>query len=227
MSGLHLGPGREGDSPLRLSPCWSRPREGGGRGGPPVGVASGGWCGSSPRPGSLPRGPGTWASRLPAAPPSAPGPSAHPPMARKMLSLLPPLLLAAAGLAGLLLLCVPTRDVREPPALKVHARAPRPPAGRGARELGACAGPGGARVAAQDPTRAPLPAWVHGTVAALPGRRGAGGRCFGKYPLAQLSAEPALGAAEGLALCCPDAPQAPDPGWTRVAHSGALGQGSA
>ncbi|KAG3288421.1 ectonucleoside triphosphate diphosphohydrolase 2 [Ictidomys tridecemlineatus] len=39
-------------------------------------------------------------------------------MARKVLSLLPPLVLAAAGLSGLLLLCVPTRDVREPPALK-------------------------------------------------------------------------------------------------------------
>ncbi|XP_031306849.1 ectonucleoside triphosphate diphosphohydrolase 2 [Camelus dromedarius] len=39
-------------------------------------------------------------------------------MARKVLSLLPPLLLAATGLLGLLLLCVPTRDVREPPALK-------------------------------------------------------------------------------------------------------------
>ncbi|XP_023371976.1 ectonucleoside triphosphate diphosphohydrolase 2 isoform X2 [Otolemur garnettii] len=39
-------------------------------------------------------------------------------MAGKVLSLLPPLLLAAAGLAGLLLLCVRTRDVREPPALK-------------------------------------------------------------------------------------------------------------
>ncbi|XP_019612383.2 ectonucleoside triphosphate diphosphohydrolase 2 [Rhinolophus sinicus] len=39
-------------------------------------------------------------------------------MARKMLSLLPPLLLAAAGLTGLLLLCIPTRDIREPPALK-------------------------------------------------------------------------------------------------------------
>ncbi|XP_040081530.1 ectonucleoside triphosphate diphosphohydrolase 2 isoform X2 [Oryx dammah] len=39
-------------------------------------------------------------------------------MAGKALSLLPPLLLAAAGLAGLLLLCVPTRDIREPPALK-------------------------------------------------------------------------------------------------------------
>ncbi|XP_066222735.1 ectonucleoside triphosphate diphosphohydrolase 2 [Saccopteryx leptura] len=39
-------------------------------------------------------------------------------MAGKVLSLLPPLLLAAAGLAGLLLLCVPTRDVREPPVFK-------------------------------------------------------------------------------------------------------------
>ncbi|XP_014637846.1 PREDICTED: ectonucleoside triphosphate diphosphohydrolase 2 isoform X3 [Ceratotherium simum simum] len=39
-------------------------------------------------------------------------------MARKVLSLLLPLLLAAVGLAGLLLLCIPTRDVREPPALK-------------------------------------------------------------------------------------------------------------
>ncbi|XP_008003727.2 ectonucleoside triphosphate diphosphohydrolase 2 isoform X2 [Chlorocebus sabaeus] len=39
-------------------------------------------------------------------------------MAGKVRSLLPPLLLAAAGLAGLLLLCVPTRDIREPPALK-------------------------------------------------------------------------------------------------------------
>ncbi|KAG8518641.1 Ectonucleoside triphosphate diphosphohydrolase 2 [Galemys pyrenaicus] len=39
-------------------------------------------------------------------------------MAGKLLSLLPPLLLAAAGLAGLLLLYVPARDVREPPALQ-------------------------------------------------------------------------------------------------------------
>ncbi|CAK6433422.1 unnamed protein product [Pipistrellus nathusii] len=39
-------------------------------------------------------------------------------MAGKLLALLPPALLAAAGLAGLLLLSVPTRDVREPPALK-------------------------------------------------------------------------------------------------------------
>lgn len=39
-------------------------------------------------------------------------------MAGKLVSLVPPLLLAAAGLAGLLLLCVPTQDVREPPALK-------------------------------------------------------------------------------------------------------------
>lgn len=42
-------------------------------------------------------------------------------MAGKLVSLVPPLLLAAVGLAGLLLLCVPTQDVREPPALKVHA----------------------------------------------------------------------------------------------------------
>ncbi|XP_055456230.1 ectonucleoside triphosphate diphosphohydrolase 2 isoform X2 [Psammomys obesus] len=39
-------------------------------------------------------------------------------MAEKLVSLLPPLLLAAVGLAGLLLLCVQTQDVREPPALK-------------------------------------------------------------------------------------------------------------
>ncbi|KAM6170151.1 ectonucleoside triphosphate diphosphohydrolase 2 [Rhynchocyon petersi] len=39
-------------------------------------------------------------------------------MARKVLSLLPLLLLAAAGLVGLLLLCIHTRDVREPPGLK-------------------------------------------------------------------------------------------------------------
>ncbi|XP_023098861.2 ectonucleoside triphosphate diphosphohydrolase 2 isoform X2 [Felis catus] len=39
-------------------------------------------------------------------------------MAGKVLSLLPPLLLAAAGLAGFLLLCVPTRDIWELPALK-------------------------------------------------------------------------------------------------------------
>lgn len=39
-------------------------------------------------------------------------------MARKVLSLLLPSLLAAVGLAGLLLLCVPTRDVWEPPSLK-------------------------------------------------------------------------------------------------------------
>lgn len=44
-------------------------------------------------------------------------------MAEKLVSLLPPLLLAAVGLAGLLLLCVPTQDVREPPAFKVHAPA--------------------------------------------------------------------------------------------------------
>ncbi|XP_036892356.1 ectonucleoside triphosphate diphosphohydrolase 2 [Sturnira hondurensis] len=39
-------------------------------------------------------------------------------MAQKVLSLLLPLLLAAAGLCGLLLLCVPARDVPEPPSLK-------------------------------------------------------------------------------------------------------------
>ncbi|XP_075415882.1 ectonucleoside triphosphate diphosphohydrolase 2 [Tenrec ecaudatus] len=39
-------------------------------------------------------------------------------MARKVLSLLPLLLLAAAGLLGLLLLCVRTRDVQEPSGLK-------------------------------------------------------------------------------------------------------------
>ncbi|XP_037349020.1 ectonucleoside triphosphate diphosphohydrolase 2 [Talpa occidentalis] len=39
-------------------------------------------------------------------------------MAGKLLPLLPPLLLAAAGLAGLLLLSVPARRVPEPPALK-------------------------------------------------------------------------------------------------------------
>uniref|UniRef100_A0A8C5YAG3 Ectonucleoside triphosphate diphosphohydrolase 2 n=1 Tax=Microcebus murinus TaxID=30608 RepID=A0A8C5YAG3_MICMU len=39
-------------------------------------------------------------------------------MAGKMLSLLPPLLLAVAGLAGILLLCVHTRDVRDSPSLK-------------------------------------------------------------------------------------------------------------
>ena len=43
------------------------------------------------------------------------------PMAGKLVSLVPPLLLAAVGLAGLLLLCVPTQDVREPPALKLLA----------------------------------------------------------------------------------------------------------
>ncbi|XP_046538895.1 ectonucleoside triphosphate diphosphohydrolase 2 isoform X2 [Equus quagga] len=49
-------------------------------------------------------------------------------MARKVLSLLLPSLLAAVGLAGLLLLCVPTRDVWEPPSFKVHALASRRPA---------------------------------------------------------------------------------------------------
>ncbi|KAF6124122.1 ectonucleoside triphosphate diphosphohydrolase 2 [Phyllostomus discolor] len=39
-------------------------------------------------------------------------------MAQKVLWLLPPLLLAAAGVCGILLLCVGTQDVREPPALK-------------------------------------------------------------------------------------------------------------
>ncbi|XP_006900718.1 PREDICTED: ectonucleoside triphosphate diphosphohydrolase 2 [Elephantulus edwardii] len=39
-------------------------------------------------------------------------------MAQKALSLLPLLLLTAAGLVGLLLLCIHTRDVREPPGLK-------------------------------------------------------------------------------------------------------------
>ncbi|XP_004613429.2 ectonucleoside triphosphate diphosphohydrolase 2 isoform X1 [Sorex araneus] len=68
-------------------------------------------------------------SRLPAAcRPATRGARPRParplaaPMAGKALSLLPsllpPLLLAAAGLAGLLLLSVPTRDVREPLALK-------------------------------------------------------------------------------------------------------------
>ncbi|XP_001374396.1 ectonucleoside triphosphate diphosphohydrolase 2 [Monodelphis domestica] len=39
-------------------------------------------------------------------------------MARKVLAVLLPLLLCLAGLTGLLLLCIPTRDVREPPAFK-------------------------------------------------------------------------------------------------------------
>lgn len=103
--------------PPRLSPVL-RSQAGGGRGGPPVGVEA--VDRSAPRPRRLPRGPGTSASRLAAAAPSTPGPP-RAPMAGKALSLLPPLLLAAAGLAGLLLLCVPTRDIREPPALKVHA----------------------------------------------------------------------------------------------------------
>ncbi|KAM5330728.1 ectonucleoside triphosphate diphosphohydrolase 2 [Glossophaga mutica] len=69
-----------------------------------------------------PRAPTPWRSdrRLPAPrrPSVAAGSVRHPPMAGKVLSLLPPLLLAAAGLCGLLLLCVPTRDVPEPSALK-------------------------------------------------------------------------------------------------------------
>ena len=72
-------------------------------------------------------------------------------MAGKALSLLPPLLLAAAGLAGLLLLCVPTRDIREPPALKVHAGAPWQPGA--VREL--LAGPG-RRAGRLGPSRAGL-----------------------------------------------------------------------
>ncbi|XP_020837461.1 ectonucleoside triphosphate diphosphohydrolase 2 isoform X2 [Phascolarctos cinereus] len=39
-------------------------------------------------------------------------------MAGKVLAVLLPLLLCLSGLAGLLLLCIPTRDVREPPAYK-------------------------------------------------------------------------------------------------------------
>ncbi|XP_072489177.1 ectonucleoside triphosphate diphosphohydrolase 2 isoform X2 [Notamacropus eugenii] len=39
-------------------------------------------------------------------------------MAGKVLAVLLPLLLCLAGLTGLLLLCIPTRDVREPPAFK-------------------------------------------------------------------------------------------------------------
>ena len=88
-------------------------------------------------------------------------------MARKVLPLLLPLLLAAAGLAGLLLLCVPTRDVREPPALKVHASARASGAVRGAAGR-ARAGRGGSDRAGlgcarargrQDPARsAPSPA---------------------------------------------------------------------
>lgn len=81
-----------------------------------------------PAPGPLPRGPAAPPASASGSPHS-PGPRVvlrrtRPPMAGKVRSLLPPLLLAAAGLAGLLLLCVPTRDVREPPALKVRARAP-------------------------------------------------------------------------------------------------------
>lgn len=80
-----------------------------------VGVA-----GSSPAPAPNSGAPATQASPLPAVPgPCCVLPRA--PMAGKLLSLLPPLLLAAVGLAGLLLLCVPTQDVREPPSLKVHA----------------------------------------------------------------------------------------------------------
>lgn len=67
-----------------------------------------------------------WAPVPPARPGSPPppenAPPARAPLAAKMLSQLPPWLLGAAGLAGLLLLCVPTRDLRELPALKV----PRP-----------------------------------------------------------------------------------------------------
>lgn len=79
--------------------------------------------GSCPAPGAYPaaRDLGRPAPRHPSVSASS---ARAPPMARKMLSLLPPLLLAAAGLTGLLLLCIPTRDIREPPALKVHAPAP-------------------------------------------------------------------------------------------------------
>uniref|UniRef100_A0A8C2NXN0 apyrase n=1 Tax=Capra hircus TaxID=9925 RepID=A0A8C2NXN0_CAPHI len=89
-------------------------RAGGGRAVPP-------WAWpplTAPRPGCQPHGSPTSLS-LPA--PRRRAVHARPacaPMAGKALSLLPPLLLAAAGLAGLLLLCVPTRDIREPPALK-------------------------------------------------------------------------------------------------------------
>ncbi|XP_019496267.1 PREDICTED: ectonucleoside triphosphate diphosphohydrolase 2-like isoform X2 [Hipposideros armiger] len=91
--------------------------EGGGRGGPPVGGASSGRCRSGPRPGRLSRGRdlGLPAPRHPSVSTSS---VRAPPMARNVLLLLPPLLLAAAGLTGLLLLCVSTRDVREPPTLK-------------------------------------------------------------------------------------------------------------
>lgn len=79
--------------------------------------------GSCPAPGAYPaaRDLGRPAPRHPSVSSSS---VRAPPMARKMLSLLPPLLLAAAGLTGLLLLCIPTRDIQEPPALKVHAPAP-------------------------------------------------------------------------------------------------------
>lgn len=138
-------------------------RERGGRGvrqwAWPAGPGRGqrGPCGSSPRPQRLPRGPGPGppGSRRPAVRACPPAP----PMAGKLLSLLPPALLAAAGLAGLLLLCVPTRDVREPPTLKVllGLRA------RGARR----AGPGAAGCA-----RASCAPWLpRPSPRCAPGRR--------------------------------------------------------
>ncbi|XP_068963641.1 ectonucleoside triphosphate diphosphohydrolase 2 [Petaurus breviceps papuanus] len=45
-------------------------------------------------------------------------------MAGKVLVVLLPLLLCLAGLTGLLLLCIPTRDVREPPSFKVPVPGP-------------------------------------------------------------------------------------------------------
>lgn len=147
-------------------------RAGGGRAVPP-------WAWpplTAPRPGCQPHGSPTSLS-LPA--PRRRAVHARPacaPMAGKALSLLPPLLLAAAGLAGLLLLCVPTRDIREPPALKVHARAPgQPGAVRGGSDR---AGPGCARVPAGTPG-APQPS-RRGGVRAPQQRSGPGpGRCSG------------------------------------------------
>ena len=138
-------------------------------------------------------------------------------MAGKVLSLLPPLLLAAAGLAGLLLLCVPTRDIWELPALKVHARASgavRGVAGPG-WEAWTRAGPGCAPAAAGDP---------HPRCAALLAGRGGG------VPGTPRSRCPSRSLSGTRPRSCLSAPQmqpqdAPGCGWTRRPQPCAATQG--
>lgn len=199
----------------------------------PVGVASGGCCGSSPRPGRLPRGAGTSASQLPAAPrlrrvrpPPAHGPegavaAAAAVAARRRGPLRPPAAVRpcsrCSGAARLQGACWRARST----------------GGARAGSLGARAGPRCSRVAAHGPLprsashqrggilarRTPLPtsrvasrprALLSRPRSARLRRRFRGdAELEAAVPARRTSAEPITGAAEALCLCSPDVPQAP------------------